>query len=371
MGKRENGEGSISWDKSRGKYRASIIDINGKRLFKRFNTRDEAKMWLGEMKAQFMRQEYTIPSNITLSEWIIEWMKTFKSNLKISTKYEYLFRLKYIEPIANLPLQNITAFTIQKFLNDLESDSKRERTYILLYSAVKKAYQLGLINKNFMSVVERPKVIRKNIEIFTTEELHKIFSYLKDKNTPAKYRKFYIMILLAATTGIRLGELLALKWKYVNLHEGTIKIVSSIQHINGIGVYENSPKTEAGKRVITLPVEVLSLLKSMKYGKENIIFINNELEYVFRTRNKTAYSSENFIHQYWKPILLNVGVKYKNFHVLRHTHATQLLAAGVPILEVSKRLGHSKASHTLDLYGHAIPNLDKNIAKQVSKIYAL
>lgn len=72
-----------------------------------------------------------------------------------------------------------------------------------------------------------------------------------------------------------------------------------------------------------------------------------------------------------KSILLLASVPHKKFHVLRHTHATQLLANGVPLLEVSKRLGHSRASHTLDLYGHAIPGYDASLPNKISKIFNL
>ncbi len=371
MTKRENGEGSISWDKVRHKYRAAIIDTNGKRLYKRFDSREEAKLWLNELKSQFMKNEYVLPTNITLGEWILEWLETFKQDLKISTKYEYLYRCKYIEPIAHTPLQELTSFTVQKFINDLSTSNKREKVYILLYSVAKKAYRIGLISKNFMVAVERPKSKTKKINIYTTKELHQIFRYLKSVDTPKKFNKIYVPILLAVTTGIRLGELLALRWENVDLVKGTIRIVSTIKYISNVGVIESSPKTAAGKRIITLPVEVINELKKLYYVDGNVIHLQEKTGYVFHTRNGTAYLDENFIHQYWKPIVINAGVEYKNFHVLRHTHATQLLASGVPLLEVSKRLGHSKASHTLDLYGHAIPELDKNIAKQVSKIYTL
>jgi len=66
-----------------------------------------------------------------------------------------------------------------------------------------------------------------------------------------------------------------------------------------------------------------------------------------------------------------IGVEHKKFHALRHTHATKLLAAGKPIMDVSRRLGHSKPSHTLDLYGHAMPGKDDEIANSIAYIYNL
>lgn len=76
------------------------------------------------------------------------------------------------------------------------------------------------------------------------------------------------------------------------------------------------------------------------------------------------------IERSWKDILRIANVTYKNIHVLRHTHATELLASGVPIIEVSRRLGHNKIGHTLALYGHAIPNYDNKIIGKVRELYA-
>ena len=91
---------------------------------------------------------------------------------------------------------------------------------------------------------------------------------------------------------------------------------------------------------------------------------------IFQSKNGTPLRP-NQIERAWKSILLLASVPHKKFHVLRHTHATQLLANGVPLLEVSKRLGHSRASHTLDLYGHAIPGYDASLPNKISKIFNL
>ena len=79
--KRENGEGGICYEKDRDKYRAYIYDPEGNRLRERFDTREEAQNWLDELKAQFQRNEYVVPNNITLSQWIIRWLKTYKTEI--------------------------------------------------------------------------------------------------------------------------------------------------------------------------------------------------------------------------------------------------------------------------------------------------
>lgn len=90
----------------------------------------------------------------------------------------------------------------------------------------------------------------------------------------------------------------------------------------------------------------------------------------FITKNSTPISPHN-AERAWRSIIRKTSIPYRNFHVLRHTHATQLLANGVPIIEVSRRLVHARISHTLELYGHAIPNYDSKIADKVKKLYLI
>ena len=195
-------------------------------------------------------------------------------------------------------------------------------------------------------------------------------AYLKSDQISSNLAKLYPFILLAITTRARLGELLALKWENVDLSKNKIYIVFNMQYISHKGIIENPPKTAAGVRYITLPVTVVQVLKELKRGSGNVLRMIKPSDYVFHTKLGTPYQPGNITH-YWRSIVIGAGVPYKNFHVLRHTHATQLLAANVPILEVTKRLGHSKASHTLNLYGHAIPNKDKDVADKVAKIYSI
>lgn len=370
--KRENGDGTIYFDKSRNKFRAAIYDPYGQRLYQRFSTKEEAKAWLTEIKSQFLRDEYIAPSDMTIAEWISEWLKIYKVNLRPKTKLQYLQTFSHIEPIAALPLQAKGAnVTVQRFLNSLPdtmASSSQYKIYQLLSASVKKAHRLGLISKNFMELVEAPKVEHEEVEIFTQEEIKLIFDYLQSPETPVLLKRHYPFILLAATTGARLGELLALKWRYVDFKENKIHIAATLQALPQQPPVCLPPKTKASKRYITIPKSVSNELYKLKTGYGKIRYMKTQDDFVFMTRAGTPFLPSN-MRRAWATILTGAGVKYKKLHSLRHTHATQLLAGGVPLLEVSKRLGHSKPSHTLNLYGHAIPNMDKIVAEKVAEIY--
>lgn len=368
MAKRENGDGSIYFEKARNKYIAAIVTPDGRRLRRRFDDRNDARAWMTEIKAKIGTNEYVPPTDITVGEWIVEWLHTFKQDLRDKSKMQYMNTAQKLQPIANIRLQDISSLTAQRFINSLPPSmaaSSRKKVYQLLATTSKKAYRLGMINKDFMEAVEPPTVKQAEIEIFTADEIRKIFYYLKSGVSSQFLKSLYPFFVLAATTGARLGELLALKWHDVDFDNATIHITANLQYIPGKGIVINPPKTAAGLRYVTLPPSAVQTLKILKSR-----YIDIADSYVFHTKSGTPYESTN-IRRYWKRLLAAAGVQYKNFHVLRHTHATQLLAANVPILEVAKRLGHSRASHTLNLYGHAIPNKDRDVAAKVSELYRI
>lgn len=144
------------------------------------------------------------------------------------------------------------------------------------------------------------------------------------------------------------------------------KIASHLNPIAKIRVQDLS----ATIRKIKLTTAMLDELYLLKVERKQISILNDDL--VFATKNNTPISLRNY-ERFWMNFLSerHANIPYKNFHVLRHTHATELLAAGIAIIEVSRRLGHTKVSHTLDLYGHAIPNYDQQIAGKATQLYVI
>ena len=171
--------------------------------------------------------------------------------------------------------------------------------------------------------------------------------------------RYMPLISLAIVSGARRGELLALRVK--DLGETEIRICRNLQETARSGIIINPPKTKAGNRRVSIPPAVMTELKLLAQGKPPDALI-------FTTSRNTPLSPRN-MERAWRIIVEAAEVPYRNFHVLRHTNATDLLAKGIPIVEVARRLGHSRISHTLELYGHAIPTYDPTIAKQIEDLY--
>ena len=355
-----NNEGSISYESARKKYRAAITDPQGNRIVKRFQTKQEAMEWLTITKAEIYQDTYIAPSTLTVGEWVLQYLKIYSQpNVKPKTMADYIHTASFLSAISDIPLQKCNTHHAQMFINALPpmASSTKLKVYRLLKAAVKKAYALHIIKDNFMSEVVGPSVEKKEIQVYSQEEIKKILDTVKDHQC---FSRYFPLILTAFTTGMRLGEIIALR-KH-NVSNGYINVDTSIVYVKNVP-YETTPKTKAGRRKIKIDAFTEATLRSVMTDK--IISFDG---FVFHTKNGTHFSQRNLTRM-WKRVQEIAEVPHRNFHVIRHTHATQLIANGIPLPEVSKRLGHSKLSHTLNLYSHAIPEYDNKIADNIPAIF--
>lgn len=358
--KRVNGEGSIYYEESRKKWRCMVTAPGGSKTSKRFDSKQAANTWRLEMLAKYAKGTFVVKSDITLGEWIIQYLNVFsKPKVRAKTFNGYIDTANHIsEEIASKQLQKVTPFDVQSFLNTIDaSDYIREQVGKMIRRVSKKAYALGIIEKDFTTGVEIPHPRKKTVEVFTLAELQKIYELLGSNEM---LRRHYLLIALAVASGCRMGELLALTPN--DITDTSIVIRRALVESRS-KLYFVPPKTEAGNRSITLPSIIIAALKHVACFRERD-------ELIFKNKNGNPCRTSN-IGASWKTILRLAGVPYRKFHCLRHTHATLLLAAGVPVNEVAKRLGHSRPSHTLNLYGHAIPGYDKNLPSLVTKIFQI
>lgn len=365
--KRSNGEGSIVYEQSRNTYRAFIVGPDSRRITKRFKAEADAIAWKTEQLNAMNQGTFIAPSAITVGEWAVEWLKIYKRpSVKQTTYEQYVYLAKYLEDIANIKMQELHPAQVQRLYQSLPhlSANTINKIHKLLKDMWTKADQLEMIRKNIMLNVAAPRFEKKEIKIFSQKEIEKILNACHDH---PKLKLRYPAILLAATTGMRKGEILGLRWCDINLADSEIHIRRTLQQTRA-GMILDTPKTKASIRKLRLTEAATMALRDLKARTKNIDIKQERL--CFTTRNDTPIGPRNF-ERLWRDLLRCANVEYKNLHVLRHTHATELLAASVPIVEVSRRLGHSRISHTLELYGHAIPNYDDKIVDKVERLYAV
>lgn len=347
--KKANGEGSITFDSVAKKYLARITDTAGKRISKRFKTKAEADIWLSQIKADISRESYVPQSDITVMEWVAEYLDTYKyGKVRVRTFTTYIHTAKHIRHIGDIKLQDLSAHTVQKLYQTLSKKvgwSVNTKVHQLLKASITKAVLVGLLRKNIMDAVEAPKKDYIEVVVFDDQELGKLNTFFKESQY---YKNIHDIYTIALYTGMRLGEILGLKEKAI--HTTYLQVCNNIQQING-NVYDELPKTKSSFRKIPLNKTLMELL-----GK----YANSQSEaYIFHTASGGPIAPTNFENS-WKKACKGAGIDYKRFHAIRHTFATRMLLK-FPVANVSKILGHSNPDITYRYYVHSLPELEQQM----------
>ena len=188
----------------------------------------------------------------------------------------------------------------------------------------------------------------------------------------AKGSPIECLLTLALGTGMRLGEILSLRWGEINLERRMLQVCHTVDYIQGFGIVESEPKTESSRRSIILPPFVVDALKRhyvyqlrerQKVGAawkdQDLVFSNRYGGYFDRMR----------LHSLFKRVLKDAGLPHMRFHDLRHSAATILLSMGVPAKVVQEVLGHSKINTTLDIYGHVLSEMQRDAMDKMDDFF--
>lgn len=346
--KRGNNTGSIYFERSRKRWCVAFTIENGKRSVKRFKTRQEAVAFLEDTNTAMRCGERIVDQNLSLGDWLITYVTTYKRNrVKYSTYNSYLGIMRMLSPLAEIKINSESGINVQKFFNRCGYAKTTKRALARFVSmALKKAVSLGLASKNFMDTVELDLRNNNSIKVFTLDELRRIDKQLRTTN-------LYPIFLIAIYTGMRPGEIYALSWEDINLKEKTISVKKNVY----AGVLQDTPKTAHSLRTISIGGRLTSYLESYKRKNKNRNFLF--------TTDDGKFKNSAYLKRTWTLALQKAGVPYRKFYCLRHTHASILLANGMPITDVSARLGHSTSAITLSVYAHYIPGHEKGIVKNI------
>jgi integrase len=180
------------------------------------------------------------------------------------------------------------------------------------------------------------------------------------------------LAMISLFTGMRLGEVLALRWTRVDLDKKLIQVREAIEETDEFGIRFKAPKSKAGRRDITLPDILVSALRDYRKAQLELRFklgagkLSDDA--LLFADIKGAPLSRNATSAAWGDFAANIGMPDVTFHALRHTHASQLIDAGVDIVTISKRLGHSKPDITLRIYAHLFRKDDGKAAAAINTI---
>ena len=206
----------------------------------------------------------------------------------------------------------------------------RFRTIKILRAALNQAVKLRLLPYNPCAALDKPKVGRKEVTPLEPEQCAKLFAACES-------HRLGDLIILAAMTGLRKGELFALHWNAVNLDEGVLAVRSALEELSG-GLKVKDPNTSAGRRVVA---EAIKALRSRLKKAREEGFEPEDIPIVFGNERGGYLRGSNFDRRVWYLIRKAAGIPDTFvFHDLRHTQASLMLAAGVDLKVIQKRLGH-------------------------------
>lgn len=296
-------------------------------------------------------------------KWLNEWLTLYvrpTGKTRTYQKYRSQARLHIIPILGNYELTDLLPKTLQEYaigLTEKLAPNTVNGILSIVKSSLKKAVVLGYSKKEHTDSIVRPKTREKKIECFTVQEQRKIENYIVNR----KDKKLF-GITFCLYTGLRIGELLALTWKDIDLKKGFVTVtktsIDSWQNGKYVKLLE-PPKTETSNRIIPIPKQLLPKIKELKK--------TSDCEYLVCGRGKYGAQVRSY-QKTFDRLLLKLKIPHKGFHSLRHTFATRALECGMDIKTLSEILGHKNPTVTLKRYAHSMLEHKTSMMNRLGKL---
>ena len=359
--RRGKGEGSI-YRRKDGRWAAEItIEAYKGRKTLYGKTREEVAEKLHAAQVEKRQGLLRTGSKQTVEDYLNYWLEVHSAKLKISTYAMYKRQLNnhIIPALGHVQLQKLSIDQVQVFLSEKQKEGLKTSTVRLLHTILRAALQDAVRWKklaiNVSLAVTLPRLTQHEMQPLNRKQAQRLLE-------AARGNRLECLLALALGTGMRLGEILALRWSEVDLEKGTLQVGHTVDFVQGFGRVESEPKTESSKRSITLPQFVIDALK-----QHRLYQLEKQAKAAGRWKNRGlvfanrcgGYFSRPRLYSRFKQLLQEAGLPDMRFHDLRHSAATILLSMGVPAKVVQQILGHSNISTTLNIYGHVLPEIHR------------
>lgn len=369
MSRRGRGEGTIYRHRD-GLWIAQIRLPTGKRRTKYDRRRQVVQDWLTEQRKQVKDGLVVDESQLTYASFLDRYLdEVARTNCKAHTVivYEQYIRLHIKPTLGHIKLSKLRPDQIQSLYHELGqkglSGGSIRNIHRLIKHSLQVALRWGLVVRNVASLVDAPKYRQKSPQVWTLEQTRHFITVMAD-------HPLFPLAFVAISTGLRIGEICGLTWSSVDFEHLTIQVRQSAQYVRGQGMILAEPKTERGRRLVTISPIVIETLKA--HRERQVEWIEraekwHEMDLVFPNRTGEPRDPSNLLF-FWKKMVKEAGLPYIKFHALRHTHASLLLLSGMHPKIIQERLGHSSITLTLDLYSHSIPSLQQEAADKIEKL---
>ena len=367
--KRGQNEGSI-YKRKDGRWVAQVT-IQGKHVCKYFHSRSECREWLRAMEDQIRNGLTLAGAQMSLGKYLDQWLSSISGSVQPGTLQQYTqIAYQHVVPrLGHIKLKDLRPDQIQQLYKEKLDAGRSARTVLMTHAvlrrALKQAVRLGIIGRNPVDAVTRPKFHRKEMQTLTDTQVRSLI-------LAAKGTRYEALFWMAVATGLRQGELLGLRWSDLNWKTRRLHVQRQLQREQGTGLVFTQPKSAAGRRVIALGEPTINVLRRhlglLDQARQQAGARWQDHDLIFPSAQGTPWDHRN-VYKYFKRYMEKAGLPHDiRFHDLRHTAATLMLQQGVNPKIVQERLGHADITLTLNTYSHVLPAMQEEAAAKVDEL---
>jgi integrase len=326
---------------------------DGRERGKQFRRRRDAERYASLVEVDLARGDWIDPrlGRITVEEWFERWWPT-STGLRPTTRArdEASFRNHVLPTFGSTPMGRLDRTRLREWVRQLSdadgaglAPASVAKTVQVFNKVVRAAVEDRVVATNPVERLPLPKIPREEMRFLTVDELSRLASAIDPRYSP--------LVLLGGYGGLRIGEMLALRWRRVDLDRGRIEIVEGLTDLAGRITF-GPPKTKAAIRSLTVPRFVANALTSLDAGDAD------PKQLIFRSPEGHPVRPGLFRRRFWNPAVTAAGLAPLRVHDLRHTAVALWIAAGANPKQIAIRAGHTSVSVVLDRYGHLFPEQD-------------
>lgn len=394
--KRGSGEGTI-YLRADGRWEGAISLGDGKRKRVYGRTRQEVQRALTAIRREL---DLGLPvqrdGRVRFGDFLADWLARVRTSIKPLTHARYGELLRHVHSAASLgktALAKVTPAQLERLYADLQdpraaggaglSSTTVHQLHSVLHHALDDAVRKGIIARNVCDLVDPPRPRRATVQALTVEQARALLDAAATGADGADGGdRLAALYVLALTTGMRQGELLALHWRDVDLDAGVLQVRGTLHRVPGVsvsavgpksGLVISEPKTSKSRRKVRLSGLAVAALRThrVRQAQERLAMgvLWDDQDLVFTNSIGRPCEIRNVIRKSYEPLLRRAGIPHIKFHALRHSAATLLLSQGIHPKVVAEMLGHTTISMTLDVYSHVTLDMQQTAAETMDRLF--
>jgi integrase len=371
--KRGQNEGSI-YQRKDGRWAGAVSLGGGKRKTVYGRTAEEARQKITDVKRQVSDGTFVLSDHLTIEQLSRQYIESLSTTVRRSTyrRYERLLSNHVLPFIGMVEISKLQPAQLEsiysRILRKGLSAQSAVHVHRVVHAMLAKATRWQIVGRNVASLVKPPRVEYREMRTLTPQEVKRLFAAAPGTRYEALWR-------VAIGTGMRVGEILALKWQFVDFDRRSLRVVATLESDPDLGLINSEPKTQSSRRTIHLTDSVLRALEShrARQNQERMKLGDawTDNDYVFASAIGTPVIMQNLGRRDFKNLCKSAGITgYLRMHDLRHTAISLALSAGVAPTDVANMAGHSNVAVTLQRYAHALPEAPRRAADAIERLVA-